>query len=116
VDVVFLLLLFFMLTSGLVRETAVRIRLPESKTAAAVHVTARTVVITGEGGIFFMEREVGLSGLGKAVREAMTGREGETLRIKADRNTSVGLLMKVIDEIRLAGVGNFSMAVQGEDN
>ncbi len=112
VDVVFLLLLFFMLTSSLVREPSVNIRLPESRTAGAAQGTARTVVITGEGRIFFMEREVGLDGLGKAVREAMAGREGETLRIRADRNVGVGLLINVIDEVRLAGVRNFSVAAE----
>ncbi len=42
----------------------------------------------------------------------MTGREGDSLRIKADRNASVGLLMKVIDEVRLAGVRNFSVVAE----
>ncbi len=112
VDVVFLLLLFFMLTSSLVRESAVRIRLPESKTASPAVETTSTVVITREGGIFFMDREVGLSGLREAVREGLAGREEDYLRIKADRDAGIGLLMRVIDEIRLAGVRNFSVVAE----
>ncbi|HEC98189.1 MAG TPA: biopolymer transporter ExbD [Nitrospirae bacterium] len=112
VDVVFLLLLFFMLTSSLIREPAVKIRLPESKTAATEQETIKTVIITRDGTIFFMGREVSLQGLQKAVREGMTGIDKNSLRIKADRNASVGLLMKVIDEVRLAGVGNFSVVAE----
>lgn len=112
VDVVFLLLLFFMLTSSLIREPAVKIRLPESKTAATERETIKTVIITRDGTIFFMDREVSLQGLQKAVREGMTGMDKNSLRIKADRNASVGLLMKVIDEVRLAGVRNFSVVAE----
>ncbi|NOY65348.1 MAG: biopolymer transporter ExbD [Nitrospirae bacterium] len=112
VDVVFLLLLFFMLTSSLVREPAVKIRLPESRTAATEHEAIKTVIITREGAIFFMDREVSLSGLQKAVIEGLNDRKEDSLRIKADRNTSVGLLMKVIDEVRLAGVRNFSVVTE----
>ncbi len=108
VDVVFLLLLFFMLTSSLVRESAVKIRLPQSRTAATERETIKTVIITREGRILFMDREVSLSGLQKAVREGAK----DSLRIKADRNASVGLLMKVIDEVRLAGVRNFSVVAE----
>ncbi len=112
VDVVFLLLLFFMLTSSLVREEAVKIRLPESKTAATEQETIKTIIITRDGRIFFMDRGVDLKGLQKAVREGLTEREEDSLRIKADRNASVGLLMKVVDEVRLAGVRNFSVATE----
>lgn len=112
VDVVFLLLLFFMLTSSLVRESAVKIRLPQSRTAATERETIKTVIITREGRILFMDREVSLSGLQKAVREGMTGTAKDSLRIKADRDASVGLLMKVIDEVRLAGVRNFSVVAE----
>lgn len=112
VDVVFLLLLFFMLTSSLVREPAVKIRLPESRTAATEHETIKTVIITREGTIFFMGREMSLSGLQKSVKEGLNDRKEDSLRIKADRNASVGLLMKVIDEVRLAGVRNFSVVAE----
>ncbi|NOZ68762.1 MAG: biopolymer transporter ExbD [Deferribacteres bacterium] len=109
VDVVFLLLLFFMLTSRLIEEPAVKIRLPESKTAATGQQAVNTVIITKEGRIFFMDREVGLKGLRVAVREALTGKEKNSLRIKADRDAGVGLLVSVMDEARLAGVRNFSV-------
>ncbi len=112
VDVVFLLLLFFMLTSSLVQEPAIKIRLPESRTAAAEHEAIKTVIITSEGRIFFMGRDVRLSGLQEAVRKGFSDRKEDSLKIKSDRHASVGLLMKVIDEVRLAGVRNFSVVAE----
>ncbi len=116
VDVVFLLLLFFMLTSSLIREPAVRIKLPESKTAVTEQQRIKTVMITRQGRIFFMGREVGLNGLKEAVTEGLTGGKDTPLRIRADRDASVGLLMKVIDEVRLAGVRNFSIVTEARGN
>ncbi len=117
VDVIFLLLLFFMLTSSLIREPAVKIRLPESKTAATEQQAIKTIIITRDNSIFFMGRDVGLKGLQEAVREWVRGMDKkDSLRIKADRDAGVGLLVGVIDEVRLAGVRNFSIVTGGQDN
>ena len=112
VDVVFLLLLFFMLTSRLIQEPAVKVRLPESKTATTEQETIKTITITRGGKIFFMDREVRLKGLQRAVRESLTNGEKGSLRIKADRDAGVGLLVNVIDEVRLAGIKDFSIVTE----
>ncbi|GBD98049.1 biopolymer transport protein ExbD [bacterium BMS3Abin07] len=112
VDVVFLLLLFFMLTSRLIREPTLKVRLPESKTAATEQETIRTITITRGGRIFFMDREIRLKGLQRAVRESLTIGEKGSLRIKADRDADVGLLVNVIDEVRLAGIKDFSIVTE----
>jgi len=112
VDVVFLLLLFFMLTSRLIREPTLKVRLPESKTATTEQETIRTITITRRGKIFFMDREVRLKGLQRAVRESLTDRKKGSLRIKADRDADVGLLVNVIDEVRLAGIKDFSIVTE----
>ncbi|MDP2754848.1 MAG: biopolymer transporter ExbD, partial [Nitrospirota bacterium] len=63
VDVVFLLLLFFMLTSHLIQEPAIRIKLPESKTAESKNETIGTIMITNNGEIYFMDKRVDLKNL-----------------------------------------------------
>ena len=112
VDVVFLLLLFFMLTSHLIQEPAIKIRLPESKTAEAKNEAIKTVLITKDGGIYFMDRRVELKNLQLAIKEGLTDREREFLRIKADRDVNVGILVSVIDEVRFSGVKNFSIVTE----
>ncbi|MEW6162509.1 MAG: biopolymer transporter ExbD [Nitrospirota bacterium] len=112
VDVVFLLLLFFMLTSHLIQEPAIRIRLPESKTAEAKNETIKTVSITKDGEIYFMDKRVDMKNLQIAIKEGLTDLKRDFLRIKADRDVSVGLLVSVIDEVRLSGVKNFSIVTE----
>lgn len=112
VDVVFLLLLFFMLTSHLVQEPAIKIKLPESKTAEAKGDTVKTVMITKNGEIYFMDKRVDLNKLQMAIKEGVKDIQKDLLRIKADRDADVGTLISVIDEVRLAGVKNYSIVTE----
>lgn len=112
VDVVFLLLLFFMLTSHLIQEPAIKVRLPESKTSEVRSEVIKTVLITKDGEIYFMDKRVDLDNLQIAIRENLKDVEREFLRIKADRDVNVGLLVSVIDEVRLSGVKNFSIMTE----
>lgn len=112
VDVVFLLLLFFMLTSHLMQEPAIRIRLPESKTAETKSETIKTITITKNGEIYFMDKRVELENLQIAIQEGVADIQKDFLRIKSDKDVSVGLLVNVIDEVRLSGVKNFSIVTE----
>jgi biopolymer transport protein ExbD len=112
VDVVFLLLLFFMLTSHLVQEPAIKVRLPESKTAEAKNEVIKTVLITKDGELYFMDKRVDLKNLQTVIKEGLTDVERDFLRIKADRDVSVGILVSVIDEVRGSGVRDFSIVAE----
>lgn len=110
VDVVFNLLLFFMLTSHLIQEPAIKIKLPESKTAEMKNENISTITITKEGEIYFMGRRVDIKSLQAAIKSDLTDKD--LLRIKTDRDVNVGLLVSVIDELRFAGVKSFSIVTE----
>jgi biopolymer transport protein ExbD len=109
VDVVFLLLLFFMLTSHLMQEPAIKIKLPESKTAEAQRDEIKTVYIAKDGSLYFMNRPVSLNTLKREIQTTIKDPEHDFVRIKADREADVGVLVSVIDEIRLSGLKNYSI-------
>lgn len=109
VDMVFLLLLFFMLTSHWIQEPAIRIRLPESSTAEVKSEQVKTIFIAQNGEIYFMERRVAIQKLRMAIEGEVRDREKDFLKIKADKEANVGLLISVIDEVRRSGVKNFSI-------
>ncbi|MDM7202795.1 MAG: biopolymer transporter ExbD [Thermodesulfobacteriaceae bacterium] len=112
VDVVFLLLLFFMLTSKLVQEHAIKIRLPESKTAETLKEGIKTIYISKEGFIFFMNRQVDIKDLQREIKNALKDGEHDFVLIKADRESNVGILVNVIDEVRLTGIKNYSIVTE----
>jgi biopolymer transport protein ExbD len=112
VDVVFLLLLFFMLTSHLMQEPAIKIKLPESKTAEAQRDAIKTIYISKDGGIYFMDKRVDLNNLQMAIKEGVKDIQIDFIQIKADRESDVGILVSVIDEVRLSGIKNYSIATE----
>lgn len=112
VDVVLNLLLFFMLTSHLIEEPAIRVRLPDSTTAESMKEISRTVTITKKGELYFMDKRVNLRNLRAAIQGSLPEGEKGFLRIKADNEVDVGLLVSVIDEVRLARVKTFSIVTE----
>jgi biopolymer transport protein ExbD len=112
VDVVLNLLLFFMLTSHLIEEPAIKIRLPDSTTAESMREISRTVTITRNGELYFMDRRVDLKNLRAVIQDSLPEREKGFLRIKADKEVDVGLLVSVIDEVRLSDVKTFSIVTE----
>ncbi len=109
VDVVFLLLLFFMLTSHLVQEPAVRVKLPESKTSSKSERSVPTVYITSKGDIYYQGKRVLLNKLRAKIQASIKTMEHKSIRIKADRDVKLSLLIRVIDEIKLAGIRDFGI-------
>jgi len=112
VDVVFLLLLFFMLTSRLIQEPSISVKLPDSKTAETRSDAIKTLFITKNGEIYFMDKRVDLENIGILIKENSVNTEKDFLRIKADKDVDVGLLISVMDEVRLSGIKNFSIVTE----
>ncbi len=112
VDVALLLLLFFMLTSYLIQEPVINIKLPESKTAEPKEKEILTIHIAKGGEIYFMDRRVNLEGLHEEIKNSLINMKIEFLRIKADKDADVGTLISVIDEVRLAGIRNYSIVTE----
>jgi biopolymer transport protein ExbD len=112
VDVVLNLLLFFMLTYHLIDEPAIKIRLPDSRTAESMTEISQTITITKNGELYFMDRRVDLKNLRAAIQNSLPERGKGFLRIKADKEVDVGLLVSVIDEVRISDIKNFSIVTQ----
>lgn len=112
VDVVFLLLLFFMLTSHLMQEPAIKIKLPQSKTAEVVKDDPKTIYISKNGEIYYKDTLVALKDLQTVLKSTLKGTDDEFIRIKADKESDVGVLISVIDEVRLAGIRNYSIVTE----
>jgi biopolymer transport protein ExbD len=114
IDVVFLLLLFFMLTSQFIEEPAIKIALPKSKTSEVLpNEEPKTISVTEAGQIYFMGSMVELKDLKTAILQTQ---EQDFIKIKADSGVRLGLMVNVIDEVKLAGIKQFSIAAQPQQS
>jgi len=73
---------------------------------------SRTITITKNGELYFMDKRVDLKNLRVAIQDSLPDREKGFLRIKADKELDVGLLVSVIDEVRLSDVKTFSIVTE----
>ncbi|RMG05365.1 MAG: hypothetical protein D6726_01425 [Nitrospirae bacterium] len=106
VDVVFLLLLFFMLASRMVSQPVVDLNLPESKTATDGELRTIDMYVSARGGIRLNGKVVALRNLSDNLK---VQDKSLPLYIHADRDVTLQLLISVIDEIRKSGRSDFSI-------
>jgi biopolymer transport protein ExbD len=112
VDVVFLLLLFFMLSSHFVSAPTIKIALPESKTSEPEVKEEVLITIAKDGRLFIDQTPVTLNGLQYNLMAKLQKLKKPAVRIKADREARLGLVVNVVDEIRLSGAGAFSIETE----
>jgi biopolymer transport protein ExbD len=104
VDCVFLLLIFFLLTSSFIEEAGLDIELPELARAATIEEQGVIISLSEKGELLVNGRPVSLEGLQTAVAAA-SARAGEDHAVlRADRDVRLGLLTRVMDEVKAAGI------------
>lgn len=107
-DVVFIMLIFFIVTTSFVKESGVEIERPESSAASPRPDVQVMVAITAEGAVWVDGQPVDIHRVGSAVAE-LASAEGAVV-VQADRRSTTGLLIEVMDRIRDAGIDNVAVA------
>lgn len=109
VDVIFLLLLFFMLTSRMVSEPAISIDLPDSSTAEVQTPSEVVVTISDQGELFLGDEPVSLESLTDALKVRLQRKNSPVVHLRADHEVEVGLLIHVVDSVKQSGCSSFSI-------
>lgn len=111
IDCIFILLLFFIVTTTFVEETGVEVDKPQAASSVQLEKNSILLAITDKGQVVYGGREIGVGGVQSTVKRLM---EKETLPviIQADAQVPSGLLVRVIDEAKLAGAVKVSLATR----
>ncbi len=110
IDIVFLLLVFFMLTSTFLVPEAIELELPESATATITEVTPITVALNASGELALNGKALALDQLRAAIEPLIAENSDATITLKSDAQTEVQQLLQVMDEIRSAGGHDVALA------
>ncbi|HYE07619.1 MAG TPA: biopolymer transporter ExbD [Planctomycetota bacterium] len=110
IDVVFFLLIFYVISTSFLQETAVPIQRPSSTQASAVGGSFVPVAIVKSGAIQVGPRVVDLDGLGEALRAALAGGDTDAVVVIPDREVPTGLLLRVMDACAAAGAASVDVA------
>ena len=110
IDVVFLLLIFFMLTSTFISQPGIEVNLPKAVTSEVLDKESLVITVTSENVIYLERKVVTLRELESRLSKAYS--EGKSLLIKADRRASVGRVVEVWDLSRSLGIPKINIATE----
>ena len=113
-DVVFILLIFFIVTASFVKESGIDINRPAAATAVRKERGNILVAITPTGQIWIDRRQVDVRAVRANIERLHAENPQGAVVIQADRDSKTGLLVEVMDAAKLAGVENVSIAAEFE--
>jgi len=111
VDIVLLLLIFFMLTSNFIMQPGIKITLPRAKTARPQEEDI-VVFITKDNRIYLNDREIDIDELKDALEKKLEKSKKKNVILKADEKINLGLAVKVMDIAKEAKAENLVISTQ----
>ena len=110
IDVVFILLIFFIVTTVFIEETGVDVNKPRASSSESLEKQAILLAVTANGQVYQGGRSIGIDGV-RAVVAAMLEDDAATpVIIQGDTAANHGTVVKVIDAAKLAGAQTVSLA------
>lgn len=111
-DIVFIMLIFFIVTAVFVKESGVTVLKPSAETAVVQRQVAILIAVTADGEIFINREETALDALRTAVEKLHAENPKGSVAIQGDEEADAVLVMKVYDAIRDAGVEIIAIATE----
>ncbi len=113
-DLVFLLLIFFIVTTTFVKETGIEVHRPSAKTAAKQEKSTILIGVSKEGTVYMENRVIDVRSVRANVEKALSESPEAGVIVVADKKSNTGTVVNVIDQCRLAGAKGVSIAAKLE--
>ena len=114
IDMIFLQLIYFMLTSSFIMQPGIKINLPQAATAETVTEKEIMVSISREGALFHGDSPVTLEELERILYRQASLEKNTTLIVKGDRKAEHGTVVYVMDLARKTGINKIAVATTPE--
>ena len=110
IDMVFILLIFFLVTTSFVKETGIEVTRPTAATAASQPKATILIAIDPDNRVFMDRREIDIRAVRANVERALAENPEGAVVVVADRSSHTGTAIQVMDGCRMAGAHNVSLA------
>jgi biopolymer transport protein ExbD len=110
IDMVFILLIFFLVTTSFVKETGIDINRPTASTAVSKEKGSILVGIAKDGRVYMDKREIDIRAVRANVERALAENPESQVVVVADKESHTGVVIMAMDGCRLAGAKNVSLA------
>ena len=109
-DIVFIMLIFFIVTTSFVKESGVTVSTPRAETASPQESANIFIAITESGEVWIDRRPVDPRAVRAVVARLHADNPEGSVVIQSDENAATGILVEVMDQVRLAGVQGIAIA------
>lgn len=115
IDTMFFLLVFFMIaTLSMTMQHGMPVNLPEAKSTTEKVSEPVSLTITEQGDLFFNKENITITGLSKRLQSMLLTNSDPAIVINADQKVEHGLVVKVMDTVRLNGIHKMAIATKPE--
>lgn len=104
VDMLFIILLFFLVTSTFIEQPNIKLELPTTKHTPTSKIEEQVLIISRDGRLFFRNEPVARKDLIPVLKKAFSQQTEKTLVLRADKNVPYGLVVNVMDAAKGAGL------------
>lgn len=111
-DVVFILLIFFIVTASFVKEAGIEVNKPDAQTAEKQERANILVAIDRHNQVWVNRRRIDIRAVTANVQRLLAENPQSSVVIQADRKSENGVFVRVMDNIKLAGVDNIAIAAR----
>jgi biopolymer transport protein ExbD len=112
-DIVFIMLIFFIVTTVFVKEAGIEVNKPDAS-RAVLHKNANIfIAVTEDGGVWLDKKEVAVDSVRANIERLLVEQPTDYVIIQADIKAKHGLVIKVMDQVKAAGVDRVSVAARG---
>ena len=115
IDVLFLLLIFFIVSSTFLEQPSITVELPSAQTASPHRIDRYVIVVGREGDIFLNDEQLTEAGLLDRLRAIYETNKNANMVLKADKIAPYGTIIAVIDAIRQCGLKKVVALTKIED-
>lgn len=111
-DVVFIMLIFFIVTTSFVKESGIEVNRSQAATATKKERANIMIAISDTGEIWLQKRSIDIRSVRANIERLHAESPEGGVVIQADKDSKNGLLVQVMDQVRLAGVNNISLSAK----
>jgi biopolymer transport protein ExbD len=113
-DIVFIMLIFFIVTTSFIRETGVEVEKPTALSTEARPQANVLIAIRPNDEIWMNRQQVGINEVRFEVEDARAENPESSVIILADRGARTGLVVEVMDQVQLGGINRISISTEEE--
>ncbi len=109
-DVVFIMLIFFIVTTSFVKEAGIEVNRPSAKTSQQKSKANILIAIKNNDEIWIDKRMVDIRAIRSNIERLKASNAQNSVVVQSDKDARTGILVKVMDQVRLAGIHNISIS------